>query len=1376
MMISADEFKKLILDQASRTLASADSDETDIFGEDGFGAGNGSADQTLTLSFAQLIIEGSGFGTGQQLSRDNVLKGEFSAKKAYPKTVMYWPEVDGRPYKSLLFECELTAKQLAEKRIFSFSGTGLNLLETNMLRLLKDSLEHFESQPTSVSANDIRGDADKTLCVISILDDRVEGKAPVECVLFGTKCIESGSIESFFITEEVRRWAENDPQIAEDYIQSAYHRHFKKLGSSNWQDAFITGNERKLAKKLLDECSQTAVDAKQIELQTLALLDEIAGNFGLRRSAKHGNKRLQQYALPKDHDIGIKGKGKRKAGWQNPLDGKSIYDEEGRLLGYLVYCLDNPSKAAELIESFADNDFHNVLLVYPENGEVTFRLWQGKRQLNERLTKGSNKHKLAGAGKVISLLSRFFVVSKAEMGSAKQLAEELAHRAQHIRAVAAQALFEQKTAGKGKVLSLFKKFNKTLQKQTEEQFADTYAQTLTYGLLAARWLSKEKGHRFVAGKIANLLPQTSPFLKDLFQKLLETKANQSKLMWLMDDLISLLDRTSVKEVFGYSHLASSGYEDPVIHFYADFLAEYDPKIVAERGVYYTPDQVVHYIVHTTHNLLKDKFQLPLGLADTSSWEEVGGNLGFTVHKDIDPTQPFVQILDPATGTGTFLIHTVECIYHELMAHWQSQNLDEKVILKRWNEYVHDHLLPRINGFEILMAPYIVCHLRLGLLLEETGYQFKKEDRIRVYLTNTLEQATSSNVDWLGEHVAEEAVQADKVKNEHPITVVVGNPPYEREGASESGSHKGGWIRNGWSKWETGRPLLDDYREPASRVGSGGDIRNIYNLYVYFWRWSSWKVFEHYRMPGVISFITASSFISGPGFVGAREEMRRNSSGLNVLDLEGDLRSAIKTENVFNIKTPVVINTMYSIRDDRNTPGIVEYSRVSGSALEKLEQCKQYSSLNSVDWCEGDRGWHSSFVALPDVKSSFSDWPELVNMFPWQHSGVTYQNTWPISESVDVLKARWRRLMLSEDRAETFHETGDRKVDNEYRNPFTKSKLVPISKLPDNEECPDIVPIGFRSFDRMSALFDFRLAGRMRPVLWDIYSENQIYFSTLNGSALGVGPAITSSSFVPDKHFFCGRGGKDIIPMWRDSAGTIANSCAGMLEVLVSELGGNATAENLFLYVYALLSSPSYFSNFEEELKIPGCKIPITKDIKLFNKCADVGRNLIELHTYGNRYRKTDWSWNGVAKCVLPISDQLENYPEKFSYDEKLQTLKVGGGAFSPVSPEVWLFNVSGLQVVKSWLDYRKKSGAGRKSSELDKIRPECWSENFTQELLELIWVLESSIASYPSQEKLLEEVLAGETFFASELPLPTDEERKEPKINKKKSAEQANLF
>jgi hypothetical protein len=384
--------------------------------------------------------------------------------------------------------------------------------------------------------------------------------------------------------------------------------------------------------------------------------------------------------------------------------------------------------------------------------------------------------------------------------------------------------------------------------------------------------------------------------------------------------------------------------------------------------------------------------------------------------------------------------------------------------------------------------------------------------------------------------------------------------------------------------------------------------------------------------------------------------------------------------------------------------------------------------------------------------------------------VQFKRTWPIAPEPDALRERWRTLVTSAvaDRPALFHETRDRKIARPYVSIASDpAQLPPLASLDAGSAVPRSVRYAYRSFDRQYCLADGRLGDFLRPSLWRTLSSRQLFMTTLLSSLLGDGPAVTVTHLVPDMHHFRGSfGAKDVIPLWRDTACAEPNIAKGVLMVLAERLGRELSPEELFAYCYSLLAAPSYTARFHEELEIPGPRVPIAADLALFEHAVALGRELVWLHTFGERFvpegHRAGRVPQGEARYVAPIRQRSDTYPEGHSYDPERRELHVGEGVFAPVAPEVRAFSVSGLDVVGSWLDYRMKDGAGRRSSPLDMLRPEVWPEVFTQELLELLWVIERSVALGHALDASLDAIVSGPTIAADDLPQPTEEERQAP--------------
>ncbi len=934
------------------------------------------------------------------------------------------------------------------------------------------------------------------------------------------------------------------------------------------------------------------------------------------------------------------------------------------------------------------------------------------------------------AAQLHQLLLAFFAWQPIVPRSPSELARTLAPLCHLAREDVLAAL----PRSESNLAQLFREFREYLFPDASEfQFADAYAQTLTYALLLAR-LNGET--RLTTESAARALDSGHGLLAQTLRVLAQPGARRE-----IEVAVDLLER--VIAAVDPAQLAERG--DPWLYFYEDFLAAYDPQLRKDRGVYYTPPAVIRCQVRLVAELLETRFHKRRSYADDG-----------------------VVFLDPAAGTAAYPLAAAQYALGRA-----AERFGPGIVAGAASKCAEN-----IHAFENMVGPYAVAHLRLTQLITSHGGTLPAEG-IHVYLTDTLESPHLEPpvLNVFARRLTEEHRRAQHVKRHTRVLVCMGNPPYDREQVSdgERPEHlrKGGWVRHGdpdpARAGQRTRPILQDFIEPASQAGAGVHVKNLYNDYVYFWRWALWKLFENPEAsgPGIISFITAASYLRGPGFVGMRRKMREAFDELWIIDLEGDNLGARKTENVFNIQTPVAIAIGVRYGQPRpHTPARVRYARLTGTREEKFAKLNAIRRFADLHWQECFDGWLEPF--LPRGRGNYFAWPRLTDLFPWQHSGVQFKRTWPIGETAEVLEQRWRAFLRlpAADRKRAFRESRDRKVDQEYPTLDGSRRMAALATLPATAPAPLRERYGYRSFDRQYTLLDPRLGDYLRPVLWRVHSDQQVYLTSLLTEVLGLGPAATVSAYVPDLHHFRGSfGGRHVIPLWRNAAATQPNLTTGLLTALRPALG-RVSPEDLFAYAYALLATPAYVETFSEELTIPGPRLPVTKSRVLFRQAVRLGRRLIWLHTFGERFvpprHRPGEVPQGRARCRRAVPGQPERYPEDFAWNDATQTLRVGQGEFAPVSKAVWEFSVSGLQVVKSWLSYRMKAGAGRASSPLDEIRPERWTAAMSQELLELLWVLEATVALFPKLEQTLAAIVAGATFRAEELPRPDPAECNPP--------------
>ncbi len=848
----------------------------------------------------------------------------------------------------------------------------------------------------------------------------------------------------------------------------------------------------------------------------------------------------------------------------------------------------------------------------------------------------------------------------------------------------------------------------------DDQFADAYAQTLTYALLLARLEGAENLRPAMA---ADALRVEHALLAEALS-LMEVPSVREKLLMPVE----LLERA----IAAVDSIQFQQHDDHWLYFYENFLGAYDPKLRKDRGVYFTPVEVVRCQVRLAGEILKTRFSKPLSFADDG-----------------------VTVLDPAVGTGTYPLAVLEHAASAVRDLYGPGAVPQRLAA----------LADRLHAFELLVGPYSVAHLRIAQRLRENGVVGHTP---RVYLTDTLEspnQLPEFTATMMQEQISLERERAQEVKRAVPVVVCIGNPPYDREQRdpdSDEGRCKGGWVRYG-DDGDSEPAILEDFLAPARAVGAGVHLKNLYNDYVYFWRWALWKVFDSTDDPGIVTFITASSYLQGPGFVGMRRKMREVFDELWIIDLEGDSLGARKTDNVFAIRTPVAIavGARYG-PPSPDTPAKVRKVKLTGSEREKLETLDSVESFDDLKWRDCSHDWDAPFY--PVGIGAYFDWPAVTDVFPWQQSGVKAGRTWPINPERRSLEGRWRQLVSSDpNRRQVLfvdRPTGRKATDSPPALLPGAEKPPSVSQLSSTAVVPYVSRYSYRSFDRQYVFADARLIDRPGPPIWAAHGDKQVYITSLLTAVMGHGPAAVATAAIPDLHHFRGSfGGKHVIPLWRNADATEPNLTGGLLEAVSAVHGASTSADRLFAYAYGILSQPDYVSRFWDELELPPPRLPITKDPQLFTRVADHGERLLHLHTYRSVPQ-------GEARCTKPVS--LDEYPAGFHYNIGTKALRVGDGEFAPVVPEVWSYSVSGLQVVRSWLGHRKLIPSGRKSSPLDEIRPERWT--FGEELLELLWLLEATVALEPEGATLLDEVCASPLFSADDLPTPTNEERKPPSI------------
>lgn len=919
-----------------------------------------------------------------------------------------------------------------------------------------------------------------------------------------------------------------------------------------------------------------------------------------------------------------------------------------------------------------------------------------------------------------SLLTNFLTFRPQPPASAQILAERLAQLCRLLRDEVAEAIAEERRAparSPKPFITLEEDWRALLFPDVDDaRFADYFAQTVTFALL----LAASEGHdvsRDLA-VVARDLASQHGLLGRALGVLTDDAALQSILTGLRT-IVRIISVVDWPRLAGPTLLPGMPLPDsPWLYFYETFLSRYDKVLRDTAGAYYTPPAVVAAQVRLVDDVLRKHLgKSSLGLADRS-----------------------VVTLDPAMGTGSYLMRVVN-------------QAAENVRLREGDGAVANRirdLSGRLIGFEIMVGPYAVAEMLVSEAIRSwTGRLFGED--LRLHLTDTLDDpyVTETRMGALYEQIAQSHREANRVKREERVLVCVGNPPYDLH---ESDAAKGGWVVAGH---EGQKPIWNDFLAGVAGTSAAGDVKPIYNLYAYFWRWALWKVFEAHEdnVGGVVAYITASSFLSGPGWAGVRATMRRLGSDIWVLDLGGEGHGARREENVFDIQTPVAITIVANgSRREPNTAARVRYARIGGTRADKLTRLQRVRSLDDVPWEEGQAGWLDPL--LPVQSESWASMPGLLDLVPWKSAGIGQNRSWPRAPRPEALRERWRLL-----RAATVAEAAQGPLDDpptgsreallrETRDIYVAKRKQPLPGFPRHYTATlaqaDIgdpmapVRTAWRSFDRQWLLPDSRVLDMPRPPLWAVRSADQVYMVTQLASALGTGPAATFTTLVPDLNCFNNRGGT-VLPLWRDSAATEPNLAPGLADFLTATYGLPVSAEDIFAYLAAVLASPAFTERFWEDLLQAGVRVPITAEPALFERARSLGRTALRLHTFGH------FDGGGVvAPRIARVLDPIgARRPVDAGYDESAQVIRVGEGTIGPVDMRVGRYDVSGMPVIEQWLSYRKARPGGRRNSELDSVMADDWPAEWTTELLEVVWTLEGLVALEADQAVLLSDVVAG---------------------------------
>lgn len=863
------------------------------------------------------------------------------------------------------------------------------------------------------------------------------------------------------------------------------------------------------------------------------------------------------------------------------------------------------------------------------------------------------------------------------------------------------------------------------------RFADGYAQAVTFGLLMAK--SKDLSLADGLDRVAKELGKTNTLIGTALRLLTEQDLSLGP---SLDTLTRVLDVVSWSEI-------AKGDPEAWLYFYEDFLEVYDNKLRKLTGSYYTPPEVVQTMVRLCDEALKSssRFAVPQGLAS-----------------------PNVKIADPATGSGTYLLAVLRAIA-EFVVDDEGEGAVAGAITKA---------AERIYGFELQFGAFAVAQLRLLAEMIHLG----ADGSPGLFVTDTLSDPHSNFEAGQGiyREISKSQQAANEIKRATPITVVIGNPPYK-----EKAKGKGSWIESG--SGNQAAPLKD--WQPPKDWKVGTHTKHLRNLYVYFWRWAAWKVFEQgtggrdknppveEQLSGMVCYITVSGFLNGPGFQKMRADLRRDCDEIWVIDCSPEGHQPEVSTRIFQgVQHPVCI--VLASRSPANDPA--KAARVRFRSLAKGKRAEKFFelqgvSLDSKGWSDCPSAWRAPF--LPEFSGGWGDFVPLDSLLGDVGSGVMSGRTWVIAADTETLEARWESLLNESDamRKELlFHPqlrkgiVASRHIRKSVKQDLGTFKTKPSPIIDETAKIARFARYGFRSFDRQWLPIDARLLNDPRPNIWSGLGATQAYLTAPMDLAPSNGPALTATALVPDLHHYAGRGGR-VFPLWKDAAATQANIAPTVLAELAKAFGAPVDPVDVFAYVAALLACPAYTGKFKSDLIRPGLRVPLTANAALFGEAAALGREVIWLHSFGDRF--TDGRPAGAPRLpkdrapTIPkdgaIPSTPDAFPDTIDYDAAKQRLKIGTGFIDNVLPAVWAYEVSGKQVLRQWFSYRKKNrerpqiGDKRKPSPLGDIQPDHWLPEYTSELINVLNVLGMLVELEPKQADLLKRVCDGPLIPASKI-------------------------